>query len=192
MADLKTLLGDAYQEDMTLEDINEALANKEFVDKGVLTEYVPKTTADKYATEAAEYKKKLRATLSEAEQAKEAEKEKQEQIENELKSLRRSSAISGLEKKYLGLNYDAETASKIAEATYDNDMDTVFDLQKKFLDNHQKAIKADILKGMPGAVSGNQVKVDYSKQIAKAQEEGNMALLASLIRQQSEANASKE
>jgi len=45
---------------------------------------------------------------------------------------------------------------------------------------------------MPGAVSGNQVKVDYSKQIAEAQAEGNMALVASLIRQQTEANAGKE
>ncbi len=188
MADLKTLLGDAYQEDMTLEDINEALANKEFVDKGILSEYVPKSTADKYATEAAEYKKKLRATLTEAEQKQEAERERQEQIENELKSLRRSAAISGLEKKYLGLNYDAETASKIAEATYDNDMDTVFDLQKKFLDNQQKSIKAELMKNMPGAVSGNKVDIDYNKQIQEAQEKGDYLTVSALLRQQAASN----
>lgn len=184
MADLKALLGDAYQEDMTIEDINEALANKDFVDKGVLSEYVPKATADKYATEAADYKKKLRATQSEAEQAAQAEKERQEAIETELKSLRRSSSISGLEKKYLGLGYDTETASKIAESTYDNDMDTVFDLQKKFLDNQQRTIKADLMKNMPGAASSNKTEIDYSKQIQEAQTAGDFLAVSALLRQQ--------
>lgn len=192
MADLKTLLGDAYQEDMTLEQINEVLSEKDFVDKGILSEYVPKSTADKYATEAADFKKKWKATQTEAEQAAQAESERQLHIEEELKALRRTTKVSEFEKNYLKLGYDADTASKIAEATHDGDMDTVFNLQGKFLENKQKAIKADILKDMPGAISGNQSTVDYSKQIAEAQSSGNMALTASLIRQQAEANARKE
>ena len=44
------------------------------------------------------------------------------------------------------------------------------------------------MKNMPAPPSGNQTTVDYSKQIAEAQANGNMALAASLIRQQAEAN----
>ena len=45
------------------------------------------------------------------------------------------------------------------------------------------------MKDMPAPPSGNQKTVDYSKQIAEAQERGDMAMVASLIRQQAEANA---
>lgn len=184
MADLKTLLGDAYQDGMTLEDINTALAEKDFVDKGVLDGYVPKSTADKYASEAADYKKKWKATQTEAEQAAQAESERQTQIEEELKTLRRSTKVSEFEKNYLKLGYDADTASKIAEATHDGDMDTVFSLQGKFLENKQKALKADILKDMPGAISGNGTDIDYGKQIQEAQTAGDFVRVSSLLRQQ--------
>ena len=71
---------------------------------------------------------------------------------------------------------------------FDGDMDTVFMIQKKFQENKERSIKADLMKNMPTAPSGNQTTVDYSKQIAEAQANGNMALAASLIRQQAEAN----
>ena len=45
------------------------------------------------------------------------------------------------------------------------------------------------MKDMPAPPSGNQKTVDYSKQIAEAQERGDMVMVASLIRQQAEANA---
>lgn len=188
MADLKTLLGDSFKDGMTLEEINTALDEKEFVDKGVLEGYVPKSTADKYATEAADYKKKWKATQSEAEQAAQTEAERQVAIEEELKGLRRSAKVSEFEKKYLGLGYDTETASKVAEATYDNDMDTVFSLQGKFLENKQKAIKAEILKDMPGAASGNSVDVDFNKQIQEAQNAGDWTTVSALMRQQAASN----
>lgn len=188
MADLKTLLGDAYQEDMTLDAINEALAAKEFVDKKVLEEYVPKSTADKYATEAADYKKKWKATQTEQEQKQEAEKEEREAMLNELKALRRSSSISDLEKRYLGLEYDAETAAKIAVADYDGDKDTVFELQRKFKENLKKAARDEVLKKTPGAASGNETEIDYAKQIKEAQDAGDILRVSALLRQQALSN----
>ncbi len=188
MADIKTLLGDAYQEGMTLDEVNEALAAKDFVDRSVLNEYVPKSTADKYATEAAEYKKKLRATLTEAEQAAQAEKEKQDAKDARLQQLERTVSISSLKDKYIDLKYDSDTANKIAEATFDGDMDTVFDLQKKFLDNQQKSIRAEIMKNTPGASSGNQVEIDFTKQIQEAQAAGDFLTVSALLRQQAASN----
>ena len=191
MADLKELLGDAYKENMTLEDINAALAEKDFISKDSLSEYVPKNIADKYATEAADYKKKWKAASSEQEQKQIEDAEKQAQIEEELKNLRRSSKVSEYEKQHLALKYDEKDAKEIAEALYDGDMDTVFRLQKKHEEALQKAIKADLLKDMPTPPAGNQTTIDYSKQIAEAQASGDMALMASLIRQQAAASAVK-
>lgn len=191
MADLKELLGDAYKDGMTLDDINAALADKEFIGKDALSEYVPKNIADKYASEAADYKKKWKAASSEQEQKAIEDAEQQAQIQEELKTLRRASKVSEYEKQHLALKYDEKDAKEIAEALYDGDMDTVFRLQKKHEESLQKAIKADLMKQMPTPPSGNQTNIDYSKQIAEAQATGNMALMASLIRQQAEANAPK-
>lgn len=188
MADLQTLLGDAYKEGMTLDEINAALSDRELVDKSEMDGYVPKSLLDKANTEAADYKKKWRGALSEAEQKTQDEKDKQAAMENELNQLRKESKIAAYEKNYLGLGYDEKSAKEVAEAMFDGDMDTVFMIQKKHQDEKERAIKADIMKNMPTPPSGNHATVDYSKQIAEAQANGNMALAASLIRQQAEAN----
>ena len=188
MADLQTLLGDAYKEGMTLDEINAALADRELMDKSEMDGYVPKSLLDKANTEAADYKKKWRGALSDAEKKEQDEKEKQTAMENELNQLRRDSKIAAYEKNYLGLGYDEKSAKEIAEAMFDGEMDTVFMIQKKFQESKERAIKADLMKNMSTAPSGNQATVDYSKQIAEAQANGNMALAASLIRQQAEAN----
>lgn len=191
MADLKELLGDAYKEDMTFEDINVALAERELVDKSQYDGFVPKTLLEKANSEAADYKKKWKAAASEQEQKQIEDAEKQAQIEEELKTLRRASKVSEYEKQHLALKYDEKDAKEIAEALYDGDMETVFRLQKKHEEALQKAIKADLLKDMPTPPAGNQTTIDYSKQIADAQASGDMALMASLIRQQAAASAPK-
>lgn len=191
MADIQSLLGDAYKEGMTLEEVNEALAERELVDKSQFDGFVPKSLLEKANSEAADYKKKWKAASSAQEQKEIEEAEKQAQIEEELKTLRRASKVSDYEKQHLALKYDEKDAKEIAEALYDGDMDTVFRLQKKHEEALQKSIKAELMKQMPAPPSGNQTTVDYSKQIAEAQASGNMALVASLIRQQAEANAPK-
>ena len=192
MADIQSLLGDAYKEGMTLEEINAALADRELVDKSQYDGFVPKSLLEKANSEAADYKKKWKAASSEQEQKAIDDAEKQAAIEEELKTLRRASKVSDYEKQHLALKYDEKDAKEIAEALYDGDMDTVFRIQKKHEEALQKTIKADLMKQMPTPPSGNQTTIDYSKQIAEAQASGNMVLMAALIRQQSEANASKQ
>ncbi|NSI89842.1 hypothetical protein [[Clostridium] scindens] len=192
MADIQSLLGDAYKDGMTIDEINTALAERELVDKSQYDGFVPKSMLDKANSEAADFKKKWKAASSAQEQKEIEEAEKQAQIEEELKTLRRSAKVSDYEKQHLALKYDEKDAKEIAEALYDGDMDTVFRIQKKHEDALQKSIKADLMKQMPIPPAGNQQKIDYSKQIAEAQASGNMALMASLIRQQTEANAQKQ
>lgn len=192
MADIQSLLGDAYKDGMTIDEINTALAERELVDKSQYDGFVPKSMLDKANSEAADFKKKWKAASSAQEQKEIEEAEKQAQIEEELKTLRRSVKVSDYEKQHLALKYDEKDAKEIAEALYDGDMDTVFRIQKKHEEALQKSIKAELMKQMPVPPAGNQQKIDYSKQIAEAQASGNMALMASLIRQQTEANAQKQ
>lgn len=192
MADIQSLLGEAYKEGMTLEEINAALAERELVDKNQFDGFVPKTLLEKANSEAAEFKKKWKAASSEQEQKAIEEAERQAQVEEELKLLRRATKVSEYEKQHLALKYEEAEAKEIAEALYDGDMDTVFRLQKKHEETLQKAIKADLMKQMPTPPSGNQTSIDFSKQIAEAQASGDMALMASLLRQQAEANAPKQ
>ena len=47
MADIQSLLGDAYKDGMTIDEINTALAERELVDKSQYDGFVPKSMLDK-------------------------------------------------------------------------------------------------------------------------------------------------
>lgn len=191
MADLQTLLGDSYKEGMTLEEVNAALAEKEFVDRSTMDGYVPKKLLEDANSEAADYKKKWRATLSEVEQKRQDEADEKAALQAENAKLKKESALARLTGNYLSLGYDAENAKKIAEAVYDGDTDEVFRMQTKHQEDMKKNIEADLMKKMPDSPSGNPTKVDFSKQKEAALAAGDMALYASYIRQESEANEKK-
>ena len=65
MADLKALLGDKYKEGMTIEELMALEIEEPKVDT---SKFVSKEVFDKTASEVANYKKQLRASMSEAEQ----------------------------------------------------------------------------------------------------------------------------
>ena len=58
---LKELLGDAYREDMTLEEVEQALEGINLVDPAKLPKSVSKEVFDKTASELARVKKSLRS-----------------------------------------------------------------------------------------------------------------------------------
>ena len=66
MADLKTLLGDKYQEGMTIEELMELEVEEPKPDTAAYENL--KKRFDEVASEAASYKKQIRATMTEAEQ----------------------------------------------------------------------------------------------------------------------------
>lgn len=57
---LKELLGKLYKEGMTLEEIDEALSDKDLVDKKTLPKTVSKDRFDEVASEVAKYKKQVK------------------------------------------------------------------------------------------------------------------------------------
>ena len=64
MADLKSLLGDKYKEGMSIEELMSLDVD---MPKPDMTGFISKDHFDKVASEAADYKKQLRAKMSEAE-----------------------------------------------------------------------------------------------------------------------------
>ena len=117
--------------------------------------YVTKATADKLSSEAAEYKRKYNATLTEQER-KEAEiAEQNKQRDKELADLRRERAIDKQTAKYLALGFDAELAAATAEASVDGNTDVVFANMSKHQQDREAKLKADLLKTTPTPAPGD-------------------------------------
>ena len=192
--DIKTLLGDAYKEGMTIDEINAALADKNFVDPATLPKSVSKEVFDKTASELAAVKKKLKELEQNSMTAEQKLQQEMEEAQNikkqyakELAKLKAKEIFveSGLtEKDYTSLldivvSEDEETTANRAKAMID-----VINVQKQVV---EKAVKEELLKNVPKppAGSGNKIgKVDYEELIKEAQERGDMVTVASLIRQQ--------
>jgi len=201
MASLKELLGDAYKEGITLEEIETALAEKDLVDRTELGEVVSKATFDKTASELSALKKelkKLKESSMTAEEKVQAELDKatelQKQYARELAKLKAKEIFIGAgltEKDYTSLldvvvSEDEDLTASRAKAMVD-----VINAQKQAV---EKAVKADLLKGTPKppAGSGANPKVDYEKEIEAARERGDMVAVAALIRQQQMAEKQNE
>lgn len=128
--------------------------------------FVSKETYDKAASEASDYKKKYKATLSEKERLELDEAEKRKNIESELEKLKKEKSLSEHTATYIGLGYDEELAKDTAKALVDGKLDKVFANQKKFNETHEASIKAELLKSTPkpeGAGGSNQTGMTKDK-----------------------------
>lgn len=157
---IKDLLKDAYKEGMTIEEINKALETIELPtpespapNKDGELERL-KAALSKSNSEAAEYKKQLRAKMTDDEQ-KEAERAAKEAERDELlASLQKDKAISDSKVQFLALGYEAALAEETAKAMVDGDMAKVFTNQKRHLEAVEKKVRADALKETPKPAPG--------------------------------------
>lgn len=113
-----------------------------------------KRAMDKAASEAADYKKKYNATLSEQERASQEKAEEQARRDERLAELERENSIHKFTESYLDLGYDKESAIKAATAQVDGDVDTLFTLQKKVIDEKVLAKEQELIKDIPRAKTG--------------------------------------
>lgn len=113
------------------------------------TGYVKKDVFDKTASELAESKKQLKAKMTADEQAKAKEAEERQELEEKYNKLLHDSEVSSYKANLLGMGYEEELASDTALAMVDGDTAKVFANQKKHLENVEKKIKAEALKGTP-------------------------------------------
>ena len=113
-----------------------------------------KRASEKANSEAADYKKKYNATLSEQERASQEKAEEQARRDERLAELERENSIHKFTESFLDLGYDKETAVKAATAQVDGDVDTLFTLQKKVIDEKVLAKEQELIKDIPRAKTG--------------------------------------
>lgn len=189
MANIKDLLGESYREDMTNDEIVEAI-------KGV---NLPKDTSDERdrikkqldnaCSEAADLKRQLKAKMSEDEKQRAEAEEKYSLMETENAELRKQIAIADYTAKFIGSGLDAETATKTAEAAYTGDIDTVIANYNNRIAKVQEEVKAKLIADNPVLTGGSKNKVkDYSTQISEAMASGDMSTAAAFMRLQQENN----
>jgi hypothetical protein len=162
MADLRSLLGDKYTEDMTIEDI---LALEVEEPKANTAAYESlKKRFDEVASEAAGYKKQLRAHMSEAEQQAAAEAEKYAEIVAERDKLKAEKAIAESAKGLIAIGYDEKLATEVATALLSGDTETVIKAQAKFVDAQKKAVLAEAVKNTPIPPTSGTGGVEMTKE----------------------------
>ena len=152
-----------------------------------------KTLIDQYTAQIAENKRKQREQMSESEKADAERKEQWDAMVKKNQDLERTLKISELAGAYMERGFDKDFATETATAMYDGDNATVLSNEKIFADKRESSLKSAWEKEYqvnPPAGNGSG-KVDLSKQIADAQERGDMVAYASLVRQQSEMNAKR-
>lgn len=120
MSYLSDLLGDAYKEGMTEEEISTALQSAGAGAKDNEAEVNRlKAQLSKANSEAADYKKQLRGKQSEDEAAAAEQKATMDKLTQENADLKRSMALSEKKAKLLAMGYDEKLADDTATAMVD-------------------------------------------------------------------------
>ena len=130
------------------------LSTEEQLQKLLVENAKLKRSFDKAASEASDYKKKYNATLSEQEKANLEKAEEQARRDERLAELERENSIHRYTESYLDLGYDKESAIAAATAQVDGDIDTLFKLQKKVIDEKVLAKEQELIKDIPRAKTG--------------------------------------
>lgn len=146
---LKEVLGDAYKEGMTFEEVESALESVTIPEDNSAEIERLKNALSKSNSEAAGYKKQLREKMTEDEQKTQKEQEEREELQNKYDKLLRESVIAKNKAKLVALGYDESLADETAEAMADGDSEKVFANQQKHLASFEKKVRAEALKNTP-------------------------------------------
>ena len=165
MAKIDTSKIEGY-ETMTAEEKLAALEAME-IEEPDFSDYVKKDIANKYASEAAGYKKQLRERMSEEEAAKEKAAEDLAAVMAELETLRSEKAVSEYTAQFMGLGYDEALAKATATALQNGDMSAMFKNHAKFVSEREKALKTELLKTTPTPPAGDGNKVVTREEFSK-------------------------
>lgn len=196
MSYLSDLLGEAYKEGMTEEEISTALQTAGAGQSNMAELDKLKAQLSKANSEAADYKKQLRGKQTADEAAAAEQKAAMDKLTQENADLKRSFALSDKKAKLITMGYDEKLADSTAVAMVDGDMDTVMANQAKFNESREKAIQAELMKKTPRPAAGSEGTggMDYAKKIEEAQASGNLTAVAyyTRLKAQDEANQMKE
>ena len=145
---------------LSLEEKVAALENFEYDDHSEAVETLGKykDATDKATKEAAEYKKQLKALQEQQKTGNSKADDTIAELQKQVAELTRQNTIASYTAQFTALGYDAELAQATAIATADGDVAAVFENQRKFLEQHDKDLKADIFKQTPKPGQGGTGK----------------------------------
>lgn len=123
-----------------------------------------KRQADKASSEAAEFKKKYRESLSEVEKASMEKAEKEAAREEEFNQLRRENAINRLEKQYMQLGFTADEAARMAVAETDGDQETKIKIMSEVDGRKKKQYEAEFFASRPDVNVGGGAGATVTKE----------------------------
>lgn len=159
----KKMLGDAYKEDMTAEEIFKALEDlEEPTDNSAEIAKLKKSVSDANS-EAAKYKKELKDKMSEEEKKQIADAER----EAHYAELERKINVSEHKAKFLEVGFDADKAQETAEALCDGNLDTLFANLDAFKATLEKKFKAEIINSTPKPQGGTPTPTVTKEQFKK-------------------------
>ena len=156
MGYLQDLLGSAYKEGMTEEELSKAIEKavnaKEKQAEQDLTKI--KNAFNKASSEVAEYKHKLQEHLSDDEKKRNEQDDLLKQLQEENAAFKRQSAIAENRAKFISFGYGEDLAQKTAEALFDGDLETVFANHKTAWEAKEKEIRAGVMRSTPVPPAG--------------------------------------
>ena len=113
-----------------------------------------KRAQEKAASEASEYKKKWKDSLSEQEKASMEKAEAQAKRDEEFEFMKKALRINELTENFMDLGYSKDMAKKAATAQAENDTEALLTIQKQFQEGQKKAWEAEFLKNRPEINAG--------------------------------------
>ena len=106
-------------------------------------------------SEAADWKKKYRATQSAQEVAEAEREEAKAAVEQKMKEMERELTVNRLEKSYLGMGFTSDEAGRMAEAEADVDVESKMKILAEVDARKKKDYEAEWLKSRPQPSMGN-------------------------------------
>ena len=153
MAKIDTSKIEGYDK-MTPEQKLAALESFEYEDNAAEMERL-KNANSKANSEAAEWKRKHNALLTEDEKKKQEDADALANMQKELEALRTDKTVSEYKAKFIAQGYSEDLATDTAKALASGDTAKVFANQQKFLEDYAKTVKADALKKTPKPPAGD-------------------------------------
>ena len=126
-----------------------------------------KKAQERAASEAADYKKKYNATLTDKQRADQEKAEKEAEREEQFNKLLKENTVTKYEKNFLALGYSEDLANKAAVAQYDGDTESLFKIQSEFQQKLIKDREAEWLKNRPDVQAGNSEDDDKTDPFLK-------------------------
>lgn len=174
MATLKELLGEAYKDGMTVEEIETAIANKKFADLSTGA-YVSVSKYQALERERDDFKSKWSNTLTEAQKAEQKAIEEQQKYE----AIMKENALYKHKQKLSKTIKDETALEEIANLYANGDLEGAFEKQNAYFEKAnaemEQKIKADLMQQNPqgnpqegngGTITAEQfAKMDYKARV---------------------------